>query len=95
MKLSVSYFTINCTQEVMNIYFVFSVQHCDKTNKALIGVSWLWRYTGRDNSTEIPGPLSQRESRMSAYILIGKCKILNSKPESEEVINYYFIFHEI
>ena len=42
-----------------------------------------------------PGPLSKPESRMSAKILIGKHKILNSKPESEEIINYLFIFHEI
>ena len=30
---------------------------------------------------------------MSAHIVIGERKILNS--ESEEIINYYLIFHEI
>ena len=29
---------------------------------------------------------------MPGNIIIGKRKILNTKPESEEIINYYLIF---
>ena len=32
---------------------------------------------------------------MSANIIIGKHKILNARPESEEILNYYLIFHKI
>ena len=30
---------------------------------------------------------------MSAYIIIEKREILNAKPESEEIMNYFCIFH--
>ena len=39
--------------------------------------------------TEIPKPLLQLESQMSANVTIGKHKILNTEPESEEIIMYY------
>ena len=32
---------------------------------------------------------------MSAYIIIEKRKILNAKPESEEIMSYYLIFRKI
>ena len=32
---------------------------------------------------------------MLAYIIIWKHEILNAKPESVEIINYYLIFHLI
>ena len=30
---------------------------------------------------------------MLAYMIIGKCEILNAKPESEEIISYFIICH--
>ena len=32
---------------------------------------------------------------MSANVIVGKRKMLNAKPESEEILNYSFIFHKI
>ena len=57
------------------------------------GESVVAAYHYQDNYTKILLPLSAPESRMSAIMIIGKRKILSTKPEPEENINYYLTFY--
>ena len=76
-------------------FFFYQMSESVQSRKVKIrdeSVVAVYRYW--DNYTEIPRPLLQLESRLSANIIIGKHKISNIKTELEEIINYYLSFHK-